>query len=126
MEDRPLNIGQVEMAEEAYRRVPQNGHGARLVAGSNSGAVLIVGHIPDVMQAPCFNLPMSSHQGADAMRPLFNVPGIGSFVVSMGLATGYPMDAVLTAKFCKQGLCTKVEGERLLAFTNSTEPLLNR
>jgi len=57
------------------------------------------------------------------MRPLFNVPGIGSFVFSMGLAAGYPMDAVLTAKFRKQGLCTKTEGERLLAFTNSADPL---
>ena len=57
------------------------------------------------------------------MRPLFNVPGIGSFVFSMGLAAGYPMDAVLTAKFRKQGLCTKIEGERLLSFTNSADPL---
>lgn len=57
------------------------------------------------------------------MRPLFNVPGVGSFVFSMGLAAGYPMDAVLTAKFRRQGLCTKVEGERMLAFTNSADPL---
>lgn len=57
------------------------------------------------------------------MRPLFRVPGVGSFVFSMGLAAGYPMDAVLTAKFRRQGLCTKVEGERLLAFTNSADPL---
>ena len=57
------------------------------------------------------------------MRPVFNVPGIGSFVFSMGLAAGYPMDAVLTAKFRKQNLCTRVEGERLLAFTNSADPL---
>lgn len=58
------------------------------------------------------------------MRPLFNVPGVGSFVFSMGLAAGYPMDAVLTAKFRRQGLCTKVEAERLLSFTNSAEPSL--
>ncbi|SMC04289.1 sporulation integral membrane protein YlbJ [Sulfobacillus thermosulfidooxidans DSM 9293] len=57
------------------------------------------------------------------MRPLFNVPGVGSFVFSMGLAAGYPMDAVLTAKFRRQELCTKVEGERLLAFSNSADPL---
>ena len=56
------------------------------------------------------------------MRPVFNVPGVGSFVFSMGLAAGYPMDAVLTAKFRKQGLCTKTEGERLLGFSNSAEP----
>lgn len=57
------------------------------------------------------------------MRPVFNVPGIGSFVFSMGLAAGYPMDAVLTAKFRRQNLCSRVEGERLLAFTNSADPL---
>ena len=57
------------------------------------------------------------------MRPVFNVPGVGSFVFSMGLAAGYPMDAVLTAKFRRQQLCTRVEGERLLAFTNSADPL---
>lgn len=57
------------------------------------------------------------------MRPLFHVPGVGSFVFSMGLAAGYPMDAVLVAKFRRQGLCSRVEGERLLAFSNSADPL---
>lgn len=57
------------------------------------------------------------------MRPLFNVPGVGAFVLSMGLAAGYPMDAVITGKFRRSGLCTKVEGERLLAFTNTADPL---
>lgn len=57
------------------------------------------------------------------MRPVFNVPGVGSFVFSMGLAAGYPMDAVLVAKFRRQGLCSRVEGERLLAFSNSADPL---
>lgn len=57
------------------------------------------------------------------MRPLFNVPGEGAFTLSMGLAAGYPMDAVITAKFRRQGLCTRVEGERLLAFTNTADPL---
>lgn len=57
------------------------------------------------------------------MRPVFNVPGEGAFALSMGLAAGYPMDAVITAKFRKQGLCTRVEGERLLAFTNTADPI---
>lgn len=57
------------------------------------------------------------------MRPLFNVPGVGSFVWSMGLAAGYPMDAVITAKLRHAGDCTRVEGERLLAFTNTADPL---
>jgi sporulation integral membrane protein YlbJ len=57
------------------------------------------------------------------MRPLFNVPGEGAFVLSMGLAAGYPMDAVITARFRRQGLCTRVEGERMLAFSNTADPL---
>ncbi len=57
------------------------------------------------------------------MRPLFNVPGVGAFALSMGLAAGYPMDAVITGKFRRNGLCTRVEGERLLSFTNTADPL---
>lgn len=57
------------------------------------------------------------------MRPIFNVPGIGAFALSMGLASGYPMDAVITCKFRKNNLCSKVEAERLLAFTNTADPL---
>ncbi|WP_083485982.1 sporulation integral membrane protein YlbJ [Alicyclobacillus ferrooxydans] len=57
------------------------------------------------------------------MRPLFGVPGIGAFALSMGLAAGYPMDAVITSRFREQGLCSRVEGERLLAFTNTADPL---
>jgi sporulation integral membrane protein YlbJ len=57
------------------------------------------------------------------MRPLFNVPGVGAFALSMGLAAGYPMDAVITGKFRRSGMCTRVEGERLLSFTNTADPL---
>jgi len=58
------------------------------------------------------------------MRPLFNVPGEGAFVLSMGLAAGYPMDAVITARFRKGELCTRSEGERMLAFSNTADPVL--
>lgn len=57
------------------------------------------------------------------MRPLFNVPGVGAFALSMGLASGYPMDAVITSKFRQNKLCTSVEAERLLSFTNTADPL---
>lgn len=57
------------------------------------------------------------------MRPVFNVPGVGAFALSMGLASGYPMDAVITSKFRKDQLCTAVEAERLLSFTNTADPL---
>lgn len=57
------------------------------------------------------------------MRPVFNVPGVGAFALSMGLASGYPMDAVITSNFRKNKLCTAVEAERLLSFTNTADPL---
>lgn len=57
------------------------------------------------------------------MRPLFNVPGVGAFALSLGLASGYPMDAVITSNFRKNQLCSAVEAERLLAFTNTADPL---
>ena len=57
------------------------------------------------------------------MRPLFNVPGVGAFALSMGLAAGYPMDAVITGKFRRSRMCTRIEGERLLSFTNTADPL---
>lgn len=57
------------------------------------------------------------------MRPLFNVPGVGAFALSMGLASGYPMDAVITCKLRQNQMCTEVEAERLLAFTNTADPL---
>ncbi|MBP2654972.1 MAG: ylbJ [Firmicutes bacterium] len=57
------------------------------------------------------------------MRPVFNVPGVGAFALSMGLASGYPMDAVITSKFRQNHLCSSVEAERLLSFTNTADPL---
>lgn len=57
------------------------------------------------------------------MRALFRVPGVGAFTLSMNLAAGYPMNAVIVGKFRKNKLCTRNEGERLLAFTNTVDPL---
>lgn len=57
------------------------------------------------------------------MRPVFNVPGTGSFVMAMGLASGFPIGAVLTSKLRQQKLCSKVEAERLISFVNTADPL---
>lgn len=57
------------------------------------------------------------------MRPLFNVPGAGSFVMAMGLASGYPVGAMLTGKLVKSNLCNKWEAERLISFSNTADPL---
>ncbi|WP_379146553.1 sporulation integral membrane protein YlbJ [Paenibacillus sp. sgz500992] len=57
------------------------------------------------------------------MRPLFNIPGSGGFVAAMGYVSGYPVGAKLTAKLREQGLVNRVEGERLVAFTTSSDPI---
>ncbi|MBO8171080.1 MAG: sporulation integral membrane protein YlbJ [Bacillaceae bacterium] len=57
------------------------------------------------------------------MRPVFNVPGSGAFVMAMGLASGYPIGAKLTARLREQELISRSEGERLVSFTNTADPL---
>nr|WP_285856975.1 sporulation integral membrane protein YlbJ [Mesobacillus subterraneus] len=57
------------------------------------------------------------------MRPLFRVPGVGGFVWAMGMASGYPAGAKLTARLRQEGQLTKIEAERLVSFTNSSNPL---
>ncbi|WP_226037921.1 sporulation integral membrane protein YlbJ [Aquibacillus saliphilus] len=57
------------------------------------------------------------------MRPLFNVPGVGSFVWAMGMASGYPSGAKLTARLRQEKQLTKIEAERLVSFTNASNPL---
>ncbi|MDQ0253838.1 sporulation integral membrane protein YlbJ [Evansella vedderi] len=57
------------------------------------------------------------------MRPLFRVPGSGGFVWAMGLASGFPAGAKLTARLRQEEKITAVEGERLVSFTNASNPL---
>lgn len=57
------------------------------------------------------------------MWPLFKIPGCGSFAFAMGITSGYPMGAVVTTGLYEQGLLTKNQAERLLAFTNNSGPL---
>ena len=57
------------------------------------------------------------------MKPLFNVSGKGAFPFIMGIISGYPMGAKIVSDFRKNNICTKVECERLLAYTNNSGPL---
>jgi len=57
------------------------------------------------------------------MRPVFRIPGIGGFVVAMGFAAGYPVGAKLTAQLWEQKLINREEGERLVSFTTSSDPI---
>lgn len=57
------------------------------------------------------------------MRPLFNIPGVGSFGYIMGMASGYPTGAKITARLREENQLTRVEAERLVSFTNNSSPL---
>ncbi|SFD82850.1 sporulation integral membrane protein YlbJ [Lentibacillus persicus] len=57
------------------------------------------------------------------MRPLFNVPGSGSFAWAMGMASGYPTGAKISARLREEGQLTQIEAERLVSFTNASSPL---
>lgn len=58
------------------------------------------------------------------MRPIFNVPGAASFALIMGIISGYPTGAKIVSDFKKEGICSDIECERLIAFTNNSGPLL--
>lgn len=57
------------------------------------------------------------------MRPLFNVPGSGSFVMVVGFTSGCPISSMVTAKLRRKKICTRIEAERLMCFTNNSSPL---
>ena len=57
------------------------------------------------------------------MKPLFKVPGCGAFAIVMGISSGYPVGAKIVSDLRENNCCTKIEGERLLAFTNTSGPL---
>lgn len=57
------------------------------------------------------------------MKPLFDLPGSSGFILGVSYLSGSPLCAILTARLRKEGLCTKEEGERLIAFTSNASPL---
>lgn len=57
------------------------------------------------------------------MRPIFRIPGAGGFVVAISFASGYPVGAKLTSQLWEQKLVTREEGERLVAFTTTSDPI---
>lgn len=57
------------------------------------------------------------------MRPLFRIPGVGGFAWAMGMASGFPVGAKITARLRQEGQLSKIEAERLVSFTNCSNPL---
>jgi len=57
------------------------------------------------------------------MRPLFNVPGSGSFAMAIGYTSGYPVGAQVISRLWEENLCTTEEAEKLMSFCNNSGPL---
>ena len=57
------------------------------------------------------------------IQKIFNVPGEGAIAIIMGIISGYPTGAKIVVNFKEKNICSKEEGERLLAFTNNSGPL---
>lgn len=57
------------------------------------------------------------------MRPIFNVPGAGSFAIIIGMASGYPVGAKICVRLREENELTQIEAERLVSFTNAASPL---
>nr|WP_176555793.1 sporulation integral membrane protein YlbJ [Virgibacillus ndiopensis] len=57
------------------------------------------------------------------MRPIFNVPGVGSFAWTMGMVSGYPTGAKISSHLREEHQLTQIEAERLVSFSNASSPL---
>jgi sporulation integral membrane protein YlbJ len=57
------------------------------------------------------------------MRPLFRVPGCGSFPFMMSITSGYPVGSKIVADLYHNKMCSKIEAQRLLAFCSTSGPL---
>ena len=57
------------------------------------------------------------------MKPIFNVPGEGSFAFFMSVASGYPVGAKITTSLLQNNLCTTAEAQRMLSLCSTSGPL---
>lgn len=57
------------------------------------------------------------------MKPLFNVPGESAIALILGSISGYPVGAKIVCNLKKEKVISKIEAERLIAYTNNSGPL---
>lgn len=57
------------------------------------------------------------------MRPLFNVPGEGSFAYAMSITSGYPVGAKIVSRLWLDKSITTEEAQRLASFCSTSGPL---
>ncbi|MCL1918444.1 MAG: sporulation integral membrane protein YlbJ [Peptococcaceae bacterium] len=56
------------------------------------------------------------------MRPVFRLPGCAAFVLAIVHTAGMPIGAVLTSQLRHSGQLSRIQGERLLAFSCNPSP----
>jgi sporulation integral membrane protein YlbJ len=57
------------------------------------------------------------------MRPVFKTPGLSALIFIMSITSGYPVGVKLTCNLREKGMCTRAEGQRMLAFCSTSGPL---
>ena len=57
------------------------------------------------------------------IKPIFNLPGESVIAIILGTISGYPIGAKVVCNLKNQKIITKIEAERLIAFTNNSGPL---
>lgn len=57
------------------------------------------------------------------MRPLFNVPGEGSFAFAMSVTSGYPVGVKIVSNLRQNNTISKIEAQRLVSFCSTSGPL---
>ena len=57
------------------------------------------------------------------MKPVLNVPGESSLAIILGTISGYPVGAKVVCNLKQEKIISKIEAERLIAYTNNSGPL---
>ena len=57
------------------------------------------------------------------IRTIFNVPGESFLAIFLGMISGYPIGSKVVCNLKKDKIISKIEAERLIAFTNNSGPL---
>ena len=104
---------------------------AQAIAGAKDGLTLCFNVIVPslfpffVLSSLVIDLGLAASLGhalEGLMRPLFRVSGSCAAAVALGFIGGYPVGARTALQIYEQGLCSKPEAERLLAFCNNSGP----
>lgn len=57
------------------------------------------------------------------IKAIFNLPGESTLAILLGIISGYPVGAKVVCNLKKNKAISKIEAERLIAFTNNSGPL---